>query len=114
MLQLKLFKICPGHENSVCSLAFSTDGQLLASGSLDGIVQIWDINSCNLKCTLDGPGGGIEVRFHDNCFIVTWLMCKLNLNVCLVGQVASKRASSLGWFRGFDCLDVECGQKFLS
>ncbi|CAH2057561.1 unnamed protein product [Thlaspi arvense] len=50
--------------------AFSTDGQLLASGSLEGLVQVWDINSGNLKCSLE------------------------------VGQVASKRASGLGWFRG--------------
>lgn len=51
-----------GHKDSVSSLAFSTDGQLLASGSLDGIIQIWDITSQNLKCTLEGPGGGIEVK----------------------------------------------------
>lgn len=50
-----------GHKDSVTSLAFSTDGQLLASGGFDGIVQIWDTSSGELKCTLDGPGGGIEV-----------------------------------------------------
>lgn len=44
------------------SLAFSADGQLLASGSFDGIIQIWDTSSGNLKCTLEGPGGGIEVK----------------------------------------------------
>ncbi|CAB4320312.1 unnamed protein product [Prunus armeniaca] len=43
-----------GHKDSVSSLAFSTDGQLLASGSLDGIIQIWDVTSQNLKCTLEG------------------------------------------------------------
>ena len=48
------------------SLAFSTDGQLLASGSFDGLVQIWDITSGNLKCTLEGPGGGIEVKFYES------------------------------------------------
>lgn len=53
---------CAGHKDSVSSLAFSTDGQLLASGSLDGTVQVWDVASSNLKCTLDGPGGGIEVK----------------------------------------------------
>lgn len=51
-----------GHKESVSTLAFSTDGQLLASGSLDGIVQIWDTTSANLKSTLEGPGGGIEVK----------------------------------------------------
>ncbi|KAM7531238.1 hypothetical protein LguiB_034648 [Lonicera macranthoides] len=50
-----------GHKDSVSSLAFSTDGQLLASGSFDGLIQVWDISSGNLKCTLEGPGSGIEV-----------------------------------------------------
>ena len=31
-----------GHEDSVSSLAFSYDGQLVASGGLDGVVQIFD------------------------------------------------------------------------
>lgn len=53
--------LCVGHKDSVASLAFSYDGQLLASGSLDGIVQVWDASG-NLKCALEGPGGGIEVR----------------------------------------------------
>ncbi|TKY49353.1 Angio-associated migratory cell protein [Spatholobus suberectus] len=50
-----------GHTDSVSSLAFSYDGEFLASGSLDGTVQIWDVFG-NLKGTLEGPGpaGGIE------------------------------------------------------
>lgn len=44
------------------SLAFSYDGQLLACGGLDGVVQICDASSGNLKCVLDGPGLGIEVK----------------------------------------------------
>ncbi|GMP52214.1 hypothetical protein CsSME_00018123 [Camellia sinensis var. sinensis] len=35
--------------------------KLFASGSFDGLVQMGDINSGNLKCTLDGHNGGIEV-----------------------------------------------------
>ncbi|KAI3877489.1 hypothetical protein MKW92_051396, partial [Papaver armeniacum] len=49
-----------GHKDSVSTLAFSIDGQLLATGSLDGTIQVWDMPSGSLKCTLDGPGGGIE------------------------------------------------------
>ncbi|XVF29932.1 hypothetical protein REPUB_Repub16aG0013500 [Reevesia pubescens] len=53
-----------GHADSVSSLAFSSDGQLLASGGFDGVVKVWD-TSGNLKHTLEGPGGGIEwVRWH--------------------------------------------------
>lgn len=50
-----------GHGDSVSSLAFSSDGQLLASGSLDGLVQVWDTVTGSLKGALEGPGGGIEV-----------------------------------------------------
>lgn len=50
-----------GREDSVSSLAFSLDGKLVASGGFDGLIQVWDISSGSLKCTLEGPGGGIEV-----------------------------------------------------
>ncbi|KAL7787609.1 hypothetical protein V8C43DRAFT_288578, partial [Trichoderma afarasin] len=33
------------HSNSVNSVAFSPDGQRLASGSSDGTIKIWDVNS---------------------------------------------------------------------
>ncbi|XP_057427558.1 uncharacterized protein LOC130720873 [Lotus japonicus] len=53
-----------GHTDSIASLAFSYDGKFLASGSLDGIVQVWD-EFGNLKGPLEGPGGGIEwLRWH--------------------------------------------------
>lgn len=51
-----------GHKDSVSSLAFSTDGKLLASGSLEGVVKVWDLATGDLKCTLEGPDGGIEVK----------------------------------------------------
>jgi WD40 repeat protein len=46
----------------VSSLAFSCDGQFLASGSLDGVVQVWDVSGNPRSTTLEGPGEGIEVR----------------------------------------------------
>uniref|UniRef100_A0A1J3J0N6 Angio-associated migratory cell protein n=1 Tax=Noccaea caerulescens TaxID=107243 RepID=A0A1J3J0N6_NOCCA len=61
----------PGHKDSVSSLAFSYDGQLLACGGLDGVVQICDASSGNLKCVLDGPGLGIEwIRWHPRGHVV--------------------------------------------
>ena len=72
-----LVNFCVGHRDSVCSLAFSTDGQLLASGSLDGIIQIWDVQSENLKCSFEGLGGGIEVNllYSSRCtiFVVSFI-----------------------------------------
>ncbi|KAH9758004.1 WD REPEATS REGION domain-containing protein [Citrus sinensis] len=46
--------------DSFSSLAFSTDGQLLASGGFHGLVQNRDTSSGNLQCTVEGPRGGIE------------------------------------------------------
>lgn len=57
-----------GHADSVSSLSFSIDGQLIASGSFDGVVKVWDIAKGDLKCTLEGPSDGIEVIFKKLCW----------------------------------------------
>ncbi|KAF8411539.1 hypothetical protein HHK36_004093 [Tetracentron sinense] len=63
------FIVC--YKDLVSTLAFSTDGQLLASGNFDGLIQAWDVPSGSLKCTLEGPGGGIEwVRWHPGGHLV--------------------------------------------
>ncbi|PHH52104.1 Vegetative incompatibility protein HET-E-1 [Ceratocystis fimbriata CBS 114723] len=43
-----------GHDDYVMSVAFSTDGQRLASGSLDTTVKIWDATSGACLQTLEG------------------------------------------------------------
>ncbi|KAK7391174.1 hypothetical protein VNO78_19586 [Psophocarpus tetragonolobus] len=54
-----------GHEESVSSLAFSYDGQRLASGSLDGIIKVWDVSGNLEGKKVEGPGGGIEwLKWH--------------------------------------------------
>jgi WD40 repeat protein len=96
----------------VSSLTFSSDGQLLATGGFDGIVQIWDASSGNLKCVLEGPDEGIEVNLltEFTCIDLFCFMSESGYQLCgfSVGQMASKRASGVGWFRGQNCLDVEC------
>ncbi|KAF9596193.1 hypothetical protein IFM89_007875, partial [Coptis chinensis] len=48
-----------GHSNSITSLAFSADGKLLASGSFDGLVQVWD--ACSGSHKLMGYGFTIHL-----------------------------------------------------
>ncbi len=43
-----------GHEDEVLSVAFSPDGQLLASGSRDGTIRIWNVSDGNFVHILRG------------------------------------------------------------
>ena len=53
-----------GHNESVCNVGFSSDGELIATAALDGIVKIWD-TAGNEISTLEGPGSDIEwVDWH--------------------------------------------------
>ena len=54
-----------GHTDTVCALAFSSDGTLLASGGMDCCVRVWNPTTGECLHTLDGPGEAVEwVRWH--------------------------------------------------
>ncbi|KAL8141749.1 hypothetical protein V2J09_014781 [Rumex salicifolius] len=60
-----------GHAETISSIAFSYDGQLIASASLDGVIKIWDVTSLRLKHTLEGPGGDIEwIKWHPRGHVI--------------------------------------------
>src|SRR5207249_4562501 len=47
-------RILSGHEGEVLSLAFSPDGQILASGSNDNSVRLWSVRDGTLLRSLTG------------------------------------------------------------
>jgi WD40 repeat protein/tRNA A-37 threonylcarbamoyl transferase component Bud32 len=48
-----------GHTDSVSMVAYSPDGQRLASASLDGTVRVWDATTGKELHTLRAPGGSV-------------------------------------------------------
>jgi uncharacterized delta-60 repeat protein len=49
-----------GHSSSVMSVAFSPDGLILASGSLDETIKLWDVASGRELRTLSGHSSGVQ------------------------------------------------------
>ena len=52
--------VLEGHEDIVTSVAFSPDGQILASGSWDETIRLWSANTGELIETLKGHEGGVN------------------------------------------------------
>ncbi|MFN6099353.1 MAG: protein kinase domain-containing protein, partial [Dolichospermum sp.] len=51
---ISLEKTLEGHSYSVTSVAYSPDGQTLASGSYDNTIKLWNVKTGNLLQTLEG------------------------------------------------------------
>lgn len=52
---ITLKRILRGHKDRIVRIAWSSDGQLLASPSFDKTIRIWDVTSQELKFTLKQP-----------------------------------------------------------
>ena len=49
-----------GHQGELLSVSYSPDGQTLASGSLDGIIRLWDADTGTLKHALTGHSQSVQ------------------------------------------------------
>ncbi|MHC1592864.1 MAG: WD40 repeat domain-containing protein, partial [Methermicoccaceae archaeon] len=52
-----------GHSDTVRSVAFSPDGKLVASGSNDGTVKLWNVSTRGYVATLEFNGPVLSVAF---------------------------------------------------
>lgn len=59
-LDLRLAATLEGHTRDVWSVAFSPDGTLLATGSIDATVRLWDVETRALRFTLRGHADGVR------------------------------------------------------
>jgi len=66
--------VLSGHTDTVESLAFSSDGISLVSGSNDKTVKLWDVQTGGVVKTFHGHTGSVYCfnfsRLHYNCFRV--------------------------------------------
>lgn len=62
-----------GHTDDVSAVAVSFDGKTMATGGWDKKIHLWDLESGQLKTTLEGHGSGIlSIRFsRDNQHLLT-------------------------------------------
>jgi WD40 repeat protein len=59
--------VMPGHTGQIFSIAFSSDGRTLASGSADGSLRLWDIGHRRQVKAMRGHAQGIlQVAFGPN------------------------------------------------
>ena len=50
----EVFAALKGHTSDVGCLAYSADGKLLASGSIDGVIKLWDVAASKERATVKG------------------------------------------------------------
>ena len=64
-----------GHTDSVISTALTSRWKFVATGSLDGTVNVWDTQVCALVSTLEGPGEVFYLLFNFLSFFLSFFFC---------------------------------------
>ena len=59
-INLKCLKTLEGHSREVLSVAYTTDGTKIVSGSADNTIKIWDANTGQCLKTLEGHSEMVE------------------------------------------------------
>ena len=85
------------HSDSVCAVAFSADGSLVASGGLDGNLYIFSVEFGGLVCTLQGPSE------------ITWIDWHPRGNIILAGGEDGTCSMWAVTANGGDCMQVFSG-----
>ena len=69
-----MFHVLTCLNHRVSSVAFSPDGKLVASGSCDETVKIWDISTGHCDSTLTG---------HSDLYVYFWTMLEKNNQIVM-------------------------------
>lgn len=59
-----------GHQDSVCSVAFSYTGEYLATADMNGVIKVWKSSNGQLLKTLQGPEDLEWIRWHSKSNIL--------------------------------------------
>ena len=97
---LKLVKTLSEHTDMVWSVALSQDEQKLVSGSEDGTIKVWDLNTGQLNGTIDAQAGAVRsvaisadgttlVSGHGDGTIKAWDLATGKLRYTLAGHTSS-------------------------
>lgn len=85
-----------GHHAAVTSVSFSPDGSRLASGSYDGIIKVWDVESWKLKQRISV---GIMDQVNTLSFGFDWMTG--NMKVAFAMGL-DERLGALSWVKYLD------------